>query len=135
MYRPCEGGFEIAIGEQIDRLTRARTQRLPKGKPEAGETPERTAVREVEEETGLVASVVAHLLDVDYSYGDAEAPVQKTVHFFLMRWQDGEPRPADGEMERVYWCPIGEAATHLTFETERSAVARARERLAAETTP
>ena len=28
-----------------------------------------------------------------------------------------------------------EAATHLTFEPARSAVARARERLAAETTP
>jgi 8-oxo-dGTP pyrophosphatase MutT (NUDIX family) len=133
VYRPCHGGFEIAIGEQIDRLSRALTRRLPKGKPTAGETPERTALREVEEETGLVASVVAPLLDVHYTYGGSEAPVRKTVHFFLMRWQHGEARPADGEMERVYWCPIEEAATLLTFETERSAVASARERLAAGT--
>ena len=135
MYRRCRGGFEIAIGEQTDRLSQVRTRRLPKGKLAAGETPERAARREVAEETGLAASVVAPLLAVDYTYGGDEEPVRKTVHFFLMRWERGEPRPADGEMERVYWCPIEEAATRLTYETERSAVARARERLAAGSSP
>ncbi len=135
MYRPCESGFEIAVGEQTDRLSRAPTLRLPKGKLSKGETLECAALREVEEETGLTTRVVAPLLAVDYTYGDSDAPVHKTVHFFLMRWQRGEVRPADGEMTRVYWCPIEEAATHLTFETERSAVACARERLAAGTSP
>ena len=79
--------------------------------------------------------VEAGACDADATCSDSEAPVRKTVHFFLMSWQRGEARPADGEMERVYWCPIEEAATHLTFETERSAVACARERLAAGTSP
>ena len=55
----------------------------------------------------------------------------KQVHFFLMEWLEGVPAPRDGEMEQVYWCPLERAAGELTFETERVALARARQRLEA----
>ncbi len=67
VYRRSAGGVEIVVAEQHDRLSLAPTTRLPKGKVDPGETPEQTAVREVEEETVLSSSVVAPLGPVHYS--------------------------------------------------------------------
>ena len=125
------GGIEVALAVQVDRLTGERTRRLPKGKPEGDETPEQTALREVSEETGLTAKVVESLGCVDYVYREEGGDVAKQVHFFLMEWLEGVPAPRDGEMEQVYWCPMERAAGELTFETERVALARARQRLEA----
>jgi 8-oxo-dGTP pyrophosphatase MutT (NUDIX family) len=129
VFRHYRGRLEVSVGEQRDRLTGDGRTRLPKGGVEAGETPEQAAVREVEEETGLVAKPVAPLETVDYTYLEAGVQVSKQVHFFLMELVHEEPRPRDGELERVYWCPIDEAAVHLSFETERRVLRRARERL------
>jgi 8-oxo-dGTP pyrophosphatase MutT (NUDIX family) len=124
------GRIEVALAEQRDRVSGERTRRLPKGKPERGETLEQTALREVAEETGLTARVIAPLGAQDYVYRDAGGErVAKRVHFFLMELVAGEAHPRDGEMERIHWCPLEEAGPALTFETERAAVARARERL------
>ena len=41
---------------------------LPKGSIDPGERPEQTALREVREETGVRADVVAKLLDIRYIY-------------------------------------------------------------------
>lgn len=129
MFRHRGGRLEVSVGEQRDRLTGDGRTRLPKGGVEAGETPEEAAVREVEEETGLVATPVAPLETVDYTYLEAGVQVSKQVHFFLMELEHEEPRPRDAELERVYWCPIDEAAERLSFETERRVLRRARERL------
>ena len=53
LYRRGPTGVEIVVGEQTDRLTGARTHRLPKGKIGRRETLEQAALREVREETGL----------------------------------------------------------------------------------
>lgn len=120
---------EVAVAEQRDRLTAASTVRLPKGRGEPGETLEQTALREVHEEMGLLARAVGHLGSVRYVYEEAAASVEKEVHYFLMKWEAGDARALDGEMERVYWCPLDEAERDLTFETERRAIGWARERL------
>jgi 8-oxo-dGTP pyrophosphatase MutT (NUDIX family) len=122
VYRRVASGVEVALAEQRDRLTSALTTRLPKGKIEAGETAEDAAVREVAEETGLRSRVVGSLGTVRYVYREASAPVSKQVHYFLMEWLPGEPLELDGEMERVYWCPIPDARQRLTFETEQRAM-------------
>ena len=129
VFRRVGQPVEVALGEQRDRLTGERNTRLPKGKLAAGETPEQAAVREVQEETGLSARVTASLGSVAYAYREADARVQKRVHFFLMELAGGNPREPDGELERVYWCPIALAAERLSFETEREVLERALERL------
>ncbi len=130
MYRRGDGGIEIALGEQRDRLTGRRAVRLPKGKLEPGETPEQAALREVREETGLTGQVVAPLGTVEYAYRDAAGRVAKSVHFFLMECANGVRRVRDREFDRVSWCPIGTAAGRLSFESERRIVERAVELLA-----
>ena len=65
---------------------------LPKGNVDQGEKPEETAVREVREETGVEAALVAKLSDIKYiyvrSWGDRQR-VFKVVSFFLLRYRSG----------------------------------------------
>lgn len=132
MYRRVTGqkgsSLEVALGEQRDRLTGERGVRLPKGHLDPGETPEQAALREVAEETGLEARLVAPLGSVSYRYREGAGEVDKHVHFFLMEWVGGEPA-GDGELDRVFWCPLESAERELRFATERAVLARARERL------
>jgi len=130
VYREGATGIEVALGEQCDRLTAARNVRLPKGRPDPGESLEETALREVAEETGLAARIVAPLGSVAYVYADARGEVDKTVHFFLMELASTEVGPIDGELERVAWVALDDAERRLTFETERRVMARARQELA-----
>ena len=129
MVRRVSGRVEVALGEQIDRLTGARNVRLPKGKPDPGETLEQTALREVREETGLEAHVASPLGDVSYTYAEGADRVSKQVHFFLMEHAGGDPAARDGELERVIWCPLATAAERLTYQSERDIVGRARQLL------
>jgi 8-oxo-dGTP pyrophosphatase MutT (NUDIX family) len=129
VFRRVGESVEVALGEQCDRLTEEHNTRLPKGKLAPGETPEQAALREVREETGLSARLTAPLGSVAYTYREGDARVEKRVHFFLMELAEGDPQEPDGELERVYWCPIARAAERLSFETEREVVERAHERL------
>jgi 8-oxo-dGTP pyrophosphatase MutT (NUDIX family) len=129
VFRRVRDSVEVALGDQRDRLTGAHTTRLPKGKVDPGETLEQAALREVAEETGLAARIVGPLGSVAYHYPQGNAQVAKRVHFFLMEVTEGAAGPRDGELERVYWCPIARAAERLSFETERGMVECARREL------
>ena len=131
MFRRLDGGVEVALGAQRDRLTGARTLRLPKGCLEPGESPEQAARREVEEETGLSARIVAPLGSVSYAYREGDDEVCKRVHFFLMEHLGGDPEGRDGELDQILWCEPAAAVERLSFETEREVLVRARERLGA----
>ena len=129
VFRRAGDRFEVALAEQRDRLTGKDTTRLAKGHVEAGETPEEAAIREVREEIGVAAGIVAPLGSVNYTFVEGGITVAKEVHFFLMEVASGERSPLDGEMERTYWCPVEQAAALLTFETERRIAERARSAL------
>ena len=130
LYRHGPTGLEVVVGEQTDRLTGARTHRLPKGKIGRRETLQQAALREVLEETGLSGRIVAPLGRVEYTYLDGGVDVAKVVHFYLMEFQPGAAATPDGELERIVWLPLQEARTILTYERERSIVERAIEELA-----
>lgn len=129
MIRRGDAGVEVAVGSQRDRLTRAENLRLPKGIVETGETPEQAARREVAEEIGIGARILASLGDAAYRYREGETEVSKRVHFFLMEHETGTLHPRDGEMSGARWVPIDEAARTLTFEIERDIVELARTEL------
>src|SRR5689334_22032352 len=63
----------------------SRVLALPKGHPEDGEEAEAAALREVREETGITAEVVAKLGDVNYFYQRGGRRISKVVRFFLLR--------------------------------------------------
>jgi 8-oxo-dGTP pyrophosphatase MutT (NUDIX family) len=109
---------------------------LPKGLVDAGEAPEKTAVREVFEETGLVASLIVKLADIKYvyvrSWGDKER-VFKIVSFYLLRYESGSIGEIAPEMrievKQALWIPLKEAARKLAYRGEKDMVKRAQEYL------
>ncbi len=129
MFRLREGGgVEVAL-----ILTHEHRWQLPKGWIDEGESPEQTAVREVREEAGVDAEVVAPLGDIEYSYVskyDTEpVRVRKRVHVFLLRYAGGSTDDHDDEVIEARWVEIGEAERMLAFKDERQMLAKAREAL------
>ena len=101
------------------------TWTLPKGTPKPGETREETALREVAEETGLEVRITGPLDSIEYWFVQSGQRIHKTVHYFMMQSTGGDLVNHDHEFEQVRWVTFAEAASMLTFETERTLVARA----------
>ena len=91
---------------------------LPKGKLDPGEGFEEAALREVEEETGLLCELGDKLPDVTY---DDHKGRSKLVRYWMM-----EPKPGAGErfepndeVDELRWLPVGEARALLSYEPDR----------------
>lgn len=98
---------------------------LPKGHPDAGETAEQAAAREVAEETGVTGRLIADLGEVEYHYERKGRRVHKLVRFFLFEYEDGDVADHDHEIERAEWITLQDGLRRLTYEGEREMVRRA----------
>ena len=98
---------------------------LPKGHPEQGESAEDAALREVREEAGVEARLVAPLGDVRYWYTRGGRRIAKVVSFFLLAYISGEVEDHDFEVEQACWMPLENAARELTYAGEREMALRA----------
>ncbi len=98
---------------------------LPKGHVDPGEELAVAARREVLEETGVHARVVAPLGATSHRVGES----RKQVHWFLMQPEPGGADPADrlpdDEVDAAAWWPRDDAALRLTYANERDLVAAA----------
>lgn len=109
---------------------------LPKGLVDEGEKPDQAAIREVREETGLTAEIIAKLKDIKYAYtrswGDQQR-VFKIVSFYLLRYRSGKIDEIDPamrvEVKRALWIPLAESENELAYRGEREVAALAREYL------
>ncbi len=109
---------------------------LPKGLVDTGEKPQTAAVREVREETGIVAEPVTKLCDNKYVYvrtwGDGKR-VFKIVSFYLMRYLSGEIDNLTSDMrievKQSLWVPLADAARQLAHSNERKVLRQAQEYL------
>lgn len=88
---------------------------LPKGKLLSGERDEQGALREVEEETGLVCRLGLPLDPV--TYRDRKGRL-KMVLYWVMEPLGGEFTPG-GEVDELRWVSIREASEILTYESDR----------------
>lgn len=105
VYRQNGGRIQIQLIQ--DRYGRIS---LAKGKMEAGETIEETALREILEETGIVGRIKDKLEMIGYQYTQAEkGVVDKEVHYFLVEAQSGELQPQIEEIRNVEWYEPEEA--------------------------
>jgi 8-oxo-dGTP pyrophosphatase MutT (NUDIX family) len=102
---------------------------LPKGIIGEGEKPELTALREVEEETGVEGRLDGKLGDVRYVYTWAGERVFKVVSFYLLRYSKGRlgdlPPATAHEVAEVRWLPLEEAPGLLAYKGEREMAERA----------
>ena len=103
----------------------SKTLALPKGHPEARESPEAAALREVREETGIEAEILRALGEVSYRYQRGGQTIRKTVRYFAMAATGGSLEDHDHEVEIARWMPLHEALAALTYAGEREIVQRA----------
>ena len=112
---------------------------LPKGTPEKDETVAQTAEREVTEETGLVVEIGPPIDNTFYSFfrttaeiaGDlpfdskSKIRIDKTVHWYLMKYVRGDITDHDNEYDDVEWIKIDEALKRLTHRNEARVLEKA----------
>ena len=108
---------------------------LPQGNIDPGERPEKTAVREVGEETGVEGRLVEKLGDVKYTYTRrGGVRVFKIVSFYLLRAGRGRIGEIEERMRievaEARWLPLDEAPRLLAYGGERQMAAKALARFA-----
>ncbi|HIA75177.1 MAG TPA: NUDIX domain-containing protein [Dehalococcoidia bacterium] len=95
---------------------------LPKGTPEPHETRGQTALREVEEETGLRVQLGKYIDSVNYwvtNHPDYPGQqLRKTVYYYLMEPIGGDFSRHDEEFDTVDWVDIRDISKTLSFENE-----------------
>lgn len=110
--------------------TRGGTRwQLPKGWLEEGETPQETARREVQEETGLRGRILEDLGTIEYwFYADRTTRVHKFVTLYLMACESGDVADFDPtEVDAALWVPMEEAIARASFARERDVLRKAQE--------
>lgn len=84
-----------------------------------GEKKEDTAIREVEEETGVKAEILQELEPVTYWYQFEGQKIKKTVYYYLMKSIGGDISTHDNEMEDVEWIEMDEVENRLTYKSDK----------------
>jgi ADP-ribose pyrophosphatase YjhB (NUDIX family) len=97
---------------------------LPKGHIEEGETPEEAALREVQEETGIVSVIEKSLGVIDFWFMAGGKRIHKTVHHYLFRENGGVLAAQESEVDEVAWFPLPEIVDRLAYPDEKKLIAR-----------
>jgi 8-oxo-dGTP diphosphatase len=116
VYRKNHGRIEIVVCGRFD----SESYHLPKGTPELGETREETALREVQEETGLETEILGFVGEINYLVRNpiCEKSFRKTVFFYLMKPTGGDFSLHDKEFDFVKWIKVSEIVNTLTYINE-----------------
>lgn len=116
MYRVGEAGVEMVICGR----TTPPIWGLPKGTPEGGETREETALREVNEETGLEITIDQYIGSIEYWFSRPQDGKRccKKVLYYLMNPVGGDVSLHDHEFDCVRWLSAEDAVKALTYQNE-----------------
>jgi 8-oxo-dGTP pyrophosphatase MutT (NUDIX family) len=137
LVRRLSGGWRLAAIRPGGKPP--GTWALPKGLIGRDEPPEVTALREVEEETGVRGRLDGKLGDVRYVYTWAGERVFKVVSFYLVRYSAGRlgdvPSEHAHEVAEVRWLPVEDAPRLLAYKGEQEMAQLALARLRATESP
>ena len=103
---------------------------LPKGHQEKRESLQETAIREVKEETSILALPQKYLGKFTYKVTDKKKNIIyfRTVHWFLMTCQDKKlKKKQDKEILQVLWKPFNQKTFQfLTYQNDKNVLKKAR---------
>lgn len=104
-YQNDENRFKLMlIQDRFGAVT------LPKGKHEAGETPEENALREIAEETGVDGEIICKIDTISYTYTHPQhGKIEKEVTYYLVKANNNQITPQIEEINAVQWYSIQDA--------------------------
>ena len=117
-----EAGQVLLVRRKYD--PRAGQWCIPAGFMEAGETPEQSAVRELREETGLIARLTG-LFGV---YAGFDDPRVRAVLILYTAERDGGTLVPGDDATEAGWFPLGALPPDIAFAAHRQALAELRAR-------
>ncbi|MBC7789186.1 MAG: NUDIX hydrolase [Anaerolineae bacterium] len=120
--------FRIVEGQALFLLIRDsyRNWGFPKGHLEQGEAPDRAALREVEEETGLSSlSLRGEIETIDWYFRFRGRLIHKYCHFFLIESSSSETSPQREEgITACRWAPLEDAVELISYANARDVLRR-----------
>jgi 8-oxo-dGTP pyrophosphatase MutT (NUDIX family) len=136
--RGSQPGISKRVKSKPDRSKAKPVLCLPKGLVDEGEKSLDAALREVREETGIIAAPIVKLADIKYvyvrSWGDGER-VFKIVSFYLLRYESGRIDNIAEEMRIevacAKWVRLEDAPELLAYRGEKQMAHKALEYLRA----
>ena len=111
------GGKVLNSNGELLLIYRLGKWDLPKGKMEAGETPEQSALREVEEECGIKSLKLGkQLLNTYHVYVQNEQRILKTTYWFEMSYSGNEQLIPQKEeaIEKAVWVNTSNLSEQLS---------------------
>ena len=120
VYRKFHGNTEILLIKHVN----SGHWSFPKGHVESGETEVETALREIKEETGIDVIIDSTFREI-VSYCPKKG-TQKIVVSFLAKAKNSDYIPQREEIADIKWVEIDRAQSVLSYENDKSIVAKAR---------
>ena len=120
-WREVDGKVKVLLVHRGDRADVS----LPKGKLDPGETPPQAAVREIEEETGILVALGVPLGTVQYTLGGGR---EKIVHYWAAEATDPAIAVStfspNNEIARLEWLGLDKARKALSYDRDRDILDR-----------
>jgi len=138
------GGIVIKQNEDGPRILVTQHSKhkgwdFPKGHREIYESEEQTALREVEEETGVKAEIIERVGETKYFYyeegpssakaSEGKEKVLKTVAFYLMKYVSQGKATTAFEVSGTKWLPPEKVEDQLTFKDTKELWGKVRARI------
>lgn len=120
VYRKHHGNTEILL---IKHLNSGHWS-FPKGHVEEGETEIETALREIKEETNIDVMIDPTFRETVTYFPKKET--QKIVVYFIAKAKNYDFTPQESEIADIKWVDICYAASLLTYENDKTIVAKAK---------
>ncbi|WP_370617592.1 NUDIX domain-containing protein [Mumia qirimensis] len=130
VWRPAHPGAKSDLEVLLVHRTRHDDWTVPKGTVERGETRPAAAVREVEEETGVLSRLGVPLLELEYEFAAGRL---KNVAYWAARPLSGDADSyvPNREIDAVAWVPLEKAGKRVSYDTDRAVIDTFLERVGA----
>ena len=123
VFRQAETELEFLIIRHVN----GNHWSFPKGHVEDGENESQTALREIEEETGLTVALDTRFRETT-TYSPKEGVIKEVV-YFIANSQDKLIQQQVEEVLDFQWLPYSQAYDSLTFASDQTILNKARDYL------